>query len=68
MKTLSKKQVDERFITYLLPVVKCNYERDGRKDKPARCEMYNNMIDTLCRNKEITESQASRYCIPSRLV
>ena len=68
MKTLSKKQVDEKFITCILPLVKCNHERDGRKDKPARCENYNNMIDTLCKNKEITESQANRYCIPKRLL
>jgi len=73
---MTKKQIDQQFKDYLLPSVKKAFERDNRatlkgkacKDKPARCEAYNNYIDSLHREGRITESQANRYCIPKSLI
>lgn len=68
MKTLSKSQVDSSFINFILPEIKDYYEKDGIKDIPARCEAYNNYIDNLQKNGEITENQANKYCIPNQLI
>lgn len=68
MKTLNKSQVDNSFINFILPEVKNRFEQDGIKDKPARCEAYNNYIDTLQKAGEITENQANKYCIPKHLI
>lgn len=68
MKTLSKKHIDSEFISHILPSIKNRYEINGIKDKPARREAYNNFIDSLQKDGQITESQANRYCIPKRLL
>ena len=66
MKTLNKKQVDDNFISFILPEIK---KAEGRLiDKPMRCEEYNNYIDSLQKNGEITETQANRYSIPKNLI
>jgi hypothetical protein len=49
-------------------MVKNHYETDGKKDIPARCEEYNNFIDQLQKNGEITETQANKYSIPKKLI
>jgi len=68
MKNETKKQIDSNFKTYILPSIIKQYEQDGRKDKPARCEAYNNYIDSLQRAGHITESKANVYCIPKNLL
>ncbi|HSE99825.1 MAG TPA: hypothetical protein VLA48_02925 [Nitrososphaeraceae archaeon] len=68
MKTLNKSQVDSYFIDFILPEIKNQYEQDGIKDKPARREAYNNYIDGLQKDGQITEKQANKYCIPKRLI
>jgi hypothetical protein len=68
MKTLNKSQVDNSFINFLLPEIKQQYEQNGIKDKPARCEAYNNYVDSLQKSGEITEKQANKYCIPNHLI
>lgn len=66
MKTLNKKQIDNYFISYILPEIK---RLEGNLiDKPMRCEEYNSYIDSLLKNDEITENQANKYCIPKRLI
>ena len=68
MKTLNKSQVDSSFINFILPEVKNAYEQDGIKDKPARCEAYNNYVDNLQKSGRLTEQQANDYCIPKHLI
>lgn len=68
MNTLNKSQVDSSFINFILPEIKNQYEQDGIKDIPARCEAYNNYVDGLQKAGEITENQANKYCIPKRLI
>jgi len=66
MKTLNKKQADNNFISFILPLIK---KSEGNLiDKPMRCEEYNSYIDSLQKSGEITESQANRYCIPKHLL
>ena len=68
MKNLTKKQIDQSFIENILPAIADQYEQNGRKDKPARCEAYNNYIDSLQKYGQITEAKANVYCIPKRLL
>ena len=68
MTKLSKSIIDKDFIRFVLPSVIRTYENDGIQDDPARCEAYNIFIDGLKRAGSITESQARRYCIPSKLI
>lgn len=68
MKNISKKQIDNQFKAYILPSIVKMYEQDRRKDKPARREAYNNYIDSLQKDGQITESKGSIYCIPSNLL
>jgi len=51
-----------------LPHVIAQYEQDGMKDKPARCEAYNNYVDSLLKDGKITEKQANKWCIPDSLL
>jgi hypothetical protein len=65
---LTKQQIDKDFKSHILPMIKNHYETDGKKDIPARCEEYNNFIDQLQKNGEITENQANKYSIPKNLI
>ena len=44
----------ERFKENVLPWVRSQYEQDGRIDKPARREAWNNWTDMLCKGGEIS--------------
>ena len=73
MKKLTKKEVDAIFITEIMPIIRLQeqaYQGTSRtyKDTPLRSESYNNFVDGLCRDKQITSSKAETYCIPSYLV
>jgi hypothetical protein len=65
---MTKKQVDKEFISYILPTVRQMYEQDRRRDIPARCEAYNNFVDSLCKDRLISESQYNKYSIPNNLI
>lgn len=65
---MTKSQIDQIFIEDILPIVKAQFEINGHKDIPARCEAYNNYIDGLHKDGDITESQANGYCIPKHLI
>ena len=65
---LTKKQIDKDFILNILPSVKQTFELDNRIDKPARCESYNDYIDSLNKDGLISDNQVNKYCIPSRLI
>jgi hypothetical protein len=72
MKKLTKKQVDTMFIEELMPLIRVKEQeyRSGRftKDIPMRCEEYNNFVDSLMKDGQLTNSQAGAYCIPAYLV
>lgn len=65
---MTKSQIDQIFIESVLPLIKAEYEQDGRKDIPARCEAYNNYIDGLHKDDVITNFQVRSYCIPKHLI
>ena len=64
---LTKTQVDKFFIDEILPTLKDLVEQ-GTKDISARCQTYNNYIDGLFKDGEITEKQAKTFCIPKHLI
>ena len=72
MRRVTKKQVDNIFITEVMPAIRKleSQYRTGRvtKDIPLRCEEYNNFVDSLSKDRQITSSQAERFCIPSYLI
>ena len=72
MAKLTKKQVDNLFITEVMPAIrKLEAQfKTGRttKDIPMRCEKYNNFVDSLSKDRQITSSQAEKFCIPSHLI
>lgn len=59
----TKKQVDEFFKMEIFPSIK-KLEYNGIKDIPLRRETYNNYIDSLYKDGEITEKQANSFIIP----
>jgi len=72
MAKLTKKQVDNLFITEVMPAIRKQEARykagSVKRDIPMRCEEYNNFVDGLLKDKHITSSQAERFCIPSYLI
>lgn len=53
-------ELGERFENEVLPHVKTAYEQDGVMDRPARREAWCNFIDSLNKDGELTEYEASR--------
>lgn len=64
----NKKTLDQCFKNEVLPQIKSQYEQDGIKDIPARCEAYNNYVDGWYKDGLITEKQANKFCIPKNLI
>ena len=69
---MTKKELDKLFSTNVLPYIRKQEQRYkvGRvfKDIPLRCEEYNYLMDSLHRDGELTDKQASTYCIPERYI
>jgi len=65
---MNKQQVDSSFKTWILPSVKVEFEKDGIRDIPARCEAYNNYVDSLHKDRQLTDTQVNKYCIPKNLI
>jgi len=69
---LTKKQVDELFIQDYMPSIKAKEQEyrkgSNTKDIPMRCQAYNDFVDSLSKDRQITSSQAERFCIPSYLI
>jgi len=67
---MNKSQVDTYYKDNILPLVRAK-ERTRKvgnftyniKDKPARAEAYNNMIDSFHREGAISDKQAATYSI-----
>ena len=56
------KQDAKQYFIETLGMDQVNYWR--KHDKPALREQWNNFVDALCRDKSITEKQASTWINP----
>ncbi len=65
---MTHAEFNEYFKKEVLPLVIARYEQDGIKDIPARCEAYNNEMDHLFKDGQITEKQVNNWCIPDSLI
>lgn len=71
-KKLTKAQVDRIFREDVMPIIRTKekeYKR-GRcsVDVPMRCEAYNDFVDSLCEDGQLTRYQANTYDIPKSLI
>lgn len=48
---MTKAEFEQMFRSEILPVVRATYEQDGRKDRPARAEAWNNTVDAYVRDR-----------------
>lgn len=58
-----KRELDSRAKT-ILPTIRAKFERDGRIDRPARAEAWNNWTDGLCKAGVITQRQYDTWSNP----
>jgi hypothetical protein len=56
-KYMTKREAEAEYKREVLPIVKATYEKDGRKDKPARAEAWSYFTDALCKDGRITLKQ-----------
>ena len=61
MKKLTRKEILAMFKVEVLPYVKEQYEKDGRVDRIARREAFNNFTDSLFKDGMITEKTYNEY-------
>lgn len=64
---MTKREAVELFKSEVLPVIRRKYERDGRKDRPARREAWNNWTDDLAKCGDISPRQYDRWLAPKGL-
>ena len=62
---MTKRQAVSMFVFAVLPEVKAAYEQDGRKDRVARSEAWNNYTDALCKDRLITLRQYETWAHPA---
>jgi len=55
---MSKRDLIQQFRDDILPAIQKRYEKNGRKDIPARREAWNNWLDALEKGGQITVQQA----------
>jgi hypothetical protein len=71
-KKLTKAQVDYIFRTEILPIIRDQEKAFSRGrhsiDVLMRCEEYNNFVDSLQKDGQLTKSQAENYSIPKSLI
>lgn len=51
----TEDELHRRFTSDILPMVKHQFEADGKPDYPARCEAFNNWTDGLCKDGDISD-------------
>lgn len=61
---MTKKEAERFYRAHILPEIRQRYERDGRRDEPARAEAWNAYTDDLCKSGEITPEQYRRWTTP----
>ena len=57
-------QASEQFTDCILPMIQEAHEQDGKADIPARSEAWNNWIDNLHRDEQISDWQVSNWDHP----
>jgi len=71
-KKLTKAQVDYTFRTEILPIIRDQEKAFSRGrhsiDVPMRCEEYNNFVDGLQKDGQLTGYQADTYSIPKKWI
>ena len=60
-------QACEMFREDILPMIVQAYELDGVRDGPARCETWNNWVDGLNKDGQISDWQAMNWSHPDYL-
>lgn len=61
---MNKKQALAEFKYYVLPAIKASFEQNGRIDRVARAEAWNNFTDALCKDGRITMKQYENWANP----
>lgn len=61
---LTKRDALRLFRENHLPYVRAQYERDGKPDRVARAEAWNNYTDELCKQGNITLKQYESWSNP----
>lgn len=64
---LTRTQVWSQFKSEVLPGIKKKYERNGRPDKPARREAWNDYVDSLVKDGSVSSEAADGWHHPARL-
>lgn len=64
---MTKLEFDKYFKMEILPIIADKYEKNGIPDRPARREAYNDEMDYLCKDGQITEKQYNEWCITDSL-
>lgn len=65
MKTLTKKEVMAMFLEHVLPAIqRTEQEQTGRVDLPMRSEAWNNFVDSLQKDGQISRRQADTWVNP----
>ena len=65
--TLTQEEFDNYFKHVILEYIAQEYEQDGIPDRPARREEYNNTVDSLMKDGQISEEDANEWCISDSL-
>jgi len=61
MKKLTRKEILAMFKEEVLPYIKEQYEKDGKVDRIARREAFNDFTDSLFKDGMITEKTYNEY-------
>ena len=62
---MTKRQAVAQFKEYVMPGIREAYEQDGRMDRVARREAWNNYTDMLCKDREISPRQYDTWTHPA---
>ena len=65
MLKITKKQVEQMFKEEILPLILEDEKRLGFRDLPLRSESWCNYVDSLNKDRIVTESQANNWAQPS---
>ena len=63
-KVITYERAVQIFIDHELPDIKNKYEQDGVPDLIARREWWDNWLNWMCVNKEISDWQAANWSVP----
>jgi hypothetical protein len=61
---MTKQEAVRQFKDEVLPYIKEKYEQDGKRDVIARSEEWNNFVDWLCQEGDITNWQCENWTHP----